>query len=205
MHTLGYPTVRDMKAVLEMNSIQNCPATEKDIDLAVQIYGPGVASLEGKTTRRRPTPVVEDVVSLPPELIQAQRDVEWHIDTMLVNGLAFLTTISSRIRYRTAQWIPKRTSACYAEQVEIVLSLYRRAALHVKLICADQEFKATLESTRYAHGFQPNIASAQEHVPAAERNNRVIEEHARAMVRHTTPCPKFSLNMLSRNVSGRLL
>jgi hypothetical protein len=98
LHTLAYPTVRDMKTVLKMNSIKNCPVTEQDVDLAVKIYGNDLASLKGKTTRRKPTPVVQDVVSIPPELVS--------IDTIFVNGMSFLTTISSHIRYRTAQWSP---------------------------------------------------------------------------------------------------
>jgi hypothetical protein len=100
--------------------------TEQDVDLAVQIYGPDMASLKGKTTRRKPSQVVEDVVSLPAELINAQRDVVLRIDTTFVNGMAFLTTISSHIRYRTAQCTPKRTSVCYTAQLETVVAFCRR-------------------------------------------------------------------------------
>jgi hypothetical protein len=107
MLALVFPTVRDLKAVLKMNSIRNCPVTEHDIDMAVQIYDPNVASLKGKTTRVKPTIVVEDVISIPPELLDAQRHVELHIDTLYINGMTFLTTISSHICYRTAQWVPK--------------------------------------------------------------------------------------------------
>jgi hypothetical protein len=39
MHTLAYPTVKDIKTVLKMNAIKNCPITEQDVDLAVKIYG----------------------------------------------------------------------------------------------------------------------------------------------------------------------
>jgi hypothetical protein len=70
--------------------------------------------------------------------------------------------------------------AAYTEQLQAVLAFYARAGFKVKLICADQEFKATLESMRDSHSFQPNYACAQEHVPVAERNNRVIEERVRA-------------------------
>jgi hypothetical protein len=97
MHILAYPTAKDMKAVLKMNSIKDCPVTEQDFDLAVQIYGPDMASLKGKATRRKPSQVVEEVVSLPAELINAQRDVVLSIDTTFVNGMAFLTTISSQL------------------------------------------------------------------------------------------------------------
>jgi hypothetical protein len=96
--------------------------------------------------------------------------------------MSFLATISSHIRYRTAQWVPNRTVGEYSEQLKVVLAFYKRAGFAVKLICADQEFKATLEvkatieSMRDPNEFQPNYACAQEHVPAAERNNRIIEE-----------------------------
>jgi hypothetical protein len=48
MHALANPTVRDLKAVLKMSSIRNSPVTEHDIDMAVQIYDPNVASLKRK-------------------------------------------------------------------------------------------------------------------------------------------------------------
>jgi hypothetical protein len=44
MHKLAYPTVWEMKAVLKMNVIKEYPVTEHDIDLAVKIYGPNLAS-----------------------------------------------------------------------------------------------------------------------------------------------------------------
>jgi hypothetical protein len=135
MLALVFPTVRDLKAVLKMNSIRNCPVTEHDIDMAVQIYDPNVASLKGKTTRVKPTIVVEDVISIPPELLDAQRHVELHIDTLYINGMTFLTTISSHICYRTAQWVPNRTVESYKEQLGMVLTFYKRAGLQVKLIC----------------------------------------------------------------------
>jgi hypothetical protein len=60
--------------------------------MAVQICGTNVASLKGKTTRVKPTIVVEDVISIPPELLDAQK----HDDTFgcrfcLPTGLASAT------------------------------------------------------------------------------------------------------------------
>jgi hypothetical protein len=60
--------------------------------------------------------------------------------------MSFLTTISSHIRYPTAQWVPNRMVGAYSEQLKVVLAFYKRAGFTVKLICADQRFKATLES-----------------------------------------------------------
>jgi hypothetical protein len=52
--------------------------------------------LKGKTTteKLKPIPVVGGALSVLPELINAQRDVEGSIDT-IINGLSFLTSISS--------------------------------------------------------------------------------------------------------------
>jgi hypothetical protein len=154
-----------------VNAIKNCPITEQDVDLAVKIYGHDIAFLKRKTTRRKPIPVVQDVVSVPPEVSSAQRDVELSIDTIFVNGMSFLTTISSHIRYRTALWVPNRTVGAYSEQLKVVLALYKRAGFTVKLICADQEFKATLEGMRDTNEFQPNT---HVHKNMSRRQNATI-------------------------------
>jgi hypothetical protein len=39
-------------------------------------------------------------------LIQAQQDVILCMDTMQINGLYFLTTVSRNIMYRTTEWVP---------------------------------------------------------------------------------------------------
>ena len=49
MHTLGCPSVADLKGIIKMNAIKDCPVTVDDIILAEKIFGPDVASLKGKT------------------------------------------------------------------------------------------------------------------------------------------------------------
>ena len=99
LQALGYPTVQDLKALIQMNTIQNCPVTGEDVDLAQKIFGPDIASVKGKTTRQKPTPVRTHVVQLPPELKTTQRDAALCIDTLHVNGMPFLGTITRRIMY----------------------------------------------------------------------------------------------------------
>jgi hypothetical protein len=50
-HSLGHPSVSDMKAIIRMNAIKNNPNTTKDIEMAEKIFGPDISSLKGKTTR----------------------------------------------------------------------------------------------------------------------------------------------------------
>jgi hypothetical protein len=48
-----------------MNMIKNNPVTTADVELAEKIFGPDIATLKGKTTRRKPVPVVEDYIDIP--------------------------------------------------------------------------------------------------------------------------------------------
>ena len=54
-----------------MNTIKNNPVTTEDLDIAKKIFGPDISSLKGKTTRRKPVPVIEDYIEIPRELIAA--------------------------------------------------------------------------------------------------------------------------------------
>jgi hypothetical protein len=107
-HALGTPSINDFKAMLRMNTITNNPVTTEDIKIAEKIFGLDIKALQGKTTRRRPTPVVNDYIEIPKELVTAQREVTRCMDGMMVNGIALLTTVSRNLQYRTAQYVRHR-------------------------------------------------------------------------------------------------
>ena len=84
-----------------MNLIRNNKVTTANVNLVNKIYGPDIAAIKGKTTRRAPAPVIDNVIELPPELIEVNQDVTISMDGMTVNSLKFLSTISHGIYYRT--------------------------------------------------------------------------------------------------------
>jgi hypothetical protein len=102
LYSLGYPSINDMKAMIQMNTIKNNPVTTEDVDIAEKIFGPDVTTLKGKTTRRAPVPIIEDHIKIPRELITAQYSVTLCLDGMKVNDLSFLTTISKNLMYQTS-------------------------------------------------------------------------------------------------------
>jgi hypothetical protein len=177
---MGHPSVADLKAALRMNLIRDVPVTTKDIEIAEKIFGPDISSLKGKTTRKKPVPVIEDYVEIPRELIAAQQNVTLCADAMKVNGLWFLTTISRNLYYRTAQHVAKRDSGVYTTAFESVMAVYNRGGFQIRRIHADNEFRPLMETMANKHGIAMNYANPQEHVPEAERNNRVIKERVRA-------------------------
>ena len=96
-----------------MNLVKNNPMTSKDINLMEAIFGKDIATSKGKTTRRKPKPVLEDYIDIPKELILAQQNVIICIDGITVNLLKFLTTISKDTHYRTAHYMPQTTTYYY--------------------------------------------------------------------------------------------
>jgi hypothetical protein len=49
---MGCPTVENLKNIIRMNAIRNCPVTIRDVEIAEEIFGPDIGALKGKTTQR---------------------------------------------------------------------------------------------------------------------------------------------------------
>ena len=139
-HALGTPSISDFKAIIHMNVIKNNPITLEDIKIAKNIFGLDVGSLKGKTTHTKPLPVVSDYVEIPQELIAAHHQVTLCMDTMIINGLAFLTMISRNIQYRTAEFIPSLNMESYRSALDHVLQVYKHAGLSVVKLHCDNEY-----------------------------------------------------------------
>ena len=171
----------DLKAILQMNMIKNCPVTTKDIDLAEKIFGPDIASLKGKRTWCKLTPVVQDIIEIPHELMEAQQDIDLCFNTLYINKLPFLVTVSKCILYCTIKWLPDETSASYAKALKTVIWLYLQADFQIATMSCDQEYHPLMDLLDDEYQAKLNFASAQEHVPEAECNIWVIKEWVRAV------------------------
>lgn len=91
---LGFPSTRTYIKVIENKLLSNCPVTKQYIIAAEDMFGPAVAALKGKTTRRRPEPVQVNLVDIPHDIIARYREVILAADIMYVNGVAFFVTVS---------------------------------------------------------------------------------------------------------------
>jgi hypothetical protein len=179
---MGTPTVDDLKAMIRMNLIRNNVVTTEDVNLATKAYGPDVGAIKGKTTRTKPTPVVSNHVEIPDELLNVQQDKTVSMDGLTVNSLKFLSTISHDLFYRTAQYVAKPVASVYEKCIAELLAVYKRGEFNITEIHCDNEFRKVMDplSVRQNPPIKMNYAAAQEHVPRAERNNRVIQERVRA-------------------------
>ena len=205
LHALGNPSLSDLKAVLKMNAIANNPVTTSDLAIAEHIFGPDVGSLKGKLTHRPPLPVLDNYIELPIELTDAHHNVTLCMDTMKVNGLAFLTSVSRNLQYRTAEWVPNTLAQTYASRFRVICDLYRNGGYALTKVHCDNEFRAMF--TRFpVEGVTPNYANPNDHVPEAERNIRVLKERIRATFHRLpfTSLPKLMLKILVMESAKKL-
>jgi hypothetical protein len=175
---MGTPTVDDLKAMIRMNLIKNNVVTTDDVNLATKAYGPDVGAIKGKTARIKPTPVTSNIVEIPDELLEVQQDLTLSMDGLSVNSLKFLSAISHDLYYRTAQYVARPVAFIYEECMDELLALYKRGGITISAYYCDNKFRKVMDplSARQDPPITMNYAAAQEHVPRAERNNRVIQE-----------------------------
>ena len=69
MGMVASPSERKFQALIRLNMLKDCPVTNDDILNAHTIFGPDLASIRGKTVRRKPTHVPTTYVNVPWNLI----------------------------------------------------------------------------------------------------------------------------------------
>jgi hypothetical protein len=196
---VGCPTVANFKHILRQHIIKNCPVTLQDVDNAEAIFGPDIGTLKGKSTRKPPTPVRDDQVEIPPELLAQHADLTFCMDLMFVNGIPMFTGIDRSIRHRALVPIENRTSAELYKALDVVFRHYNKAGFQITCIHCDQEFRPLMDKVADELDVEMNYTTTDEHVPEAERNNRTIKERIRATY-HNLPykvLPRVMLRYLA--------
>jgi hypothetical protein len=93
---LGCPSDADLKMILRLNLIKDCPVVQEDVKLAKMIFGKDVAIIKGRTTRKKTKPVIQDTIEVPKALKLAQKDVTLCIDTFFVNKMLSNVAVGAR-------------------------------------------------------------------------------------------------------------
>ena len=195
-HNIGSPTVANFKALLKMNAIKNCPVVLDDVINAEKIFGPALSTLKGKSTRRKPKPVLKDEIEIPEELKNLPRDLELCMDVMYINQQPMLTTIDKSIRFRGIVPLNSTSHDEYYQALDQVLRFYNKAGYKIDKIYCDGEFKSMMDKVADDLNVTMNYTNAQDHVPEAERNNRTIKEKMRAAL-HRLPYKKIPKTMIT--------
>ena len=170
-----------------------------NVNLTERIFGPDIGTLKGKTTRKTPDRVKQDLVEIPPEILDANKELTWCIDLMFICGLPFLTGIFRDVKHRQSEPLENKTAPELYNSIDKVLRMANRAGFTITQINCDREFKPLMDKVSDDLDANMNYTATDEHVPEAERNNRVLSERCRSMF-HSLPyskMPKIMLRMMS--------
>jgi hypothetical protein len=107
--SLGFLSQKDFMWILRSNQIKDSPVTIEDAMAAFKIWGLSVAALKGMTVRRRPEPIETDIVSIPKEICELQKEVTLTIDIFFVNKIPFFLTLSRVLYFTTVTHLPDRS------------------------------------------------------------------------------------------------
>jgi hypothetical protein len=126
---------------------------------------------------------------------------------MVINGVPFLTTVSRNIMYRTAEWIPHKTPEAYRSVLDNVFHTYIQAGFQITIIHWDNKFRPVMDHLQNTYNVQMNYANPQEHVPEAERNNRVIKEQFRSAFHRLLfkIIPKIMVKILTMECTKKMI
>ena len=101
------------------------------------MFGPDLASVRGKTVRRKPKSIVEEYVAVPKESVSRHKFISIAADVFFVDGIAFLITVAIKLKFVTVEHTPVLTSKSLVKHIKLVLQVYDRAGFNVRYIMMD--------------------------------------------------------------------
>lgn len=138
---------------LDQNLIRNAPVTSADARRAVQIYGPDIVVLKGKTTKPKAQEHVPMLHNrpVPPAIMDNHREIILCVDFFFVQGNPFLHTFSRKLGYRTAVPVPDKSKSTIIKEIKRVIQMYEARGFQVIEIYGDDDFSCTRNDVRPAH------------------------------------------------------
>jgi len=169
--------------LIQNNYFRNSPITIEDVKRSLEIYGRDKFELQGKGTRKRPIPIQEmDIIPLPSNVLNHNRDIQLSVDYLYINGIAMLHSISGRsYQFRTLQPLfkSKANKTYILDGICSIIKIYRARGINIKQINGDNEFHCM------KHDFLPsvfNIVASEEHVGDIEKSVRTIKDGTRVHI-----------------------
>lgn len=171
---IGWPSQKFFQEILSKRMIHNCPITPKDAKCALIIYGPNLAMLKGKTTRKNGEHIPSTAtLHLPRHILEHHANVTLCMNAFFVQGQHFHHTISRDIKFRTISPITAASKPILQEITTAVINAYHHQGFTVTNIHADGAFECLREAVAPA---VLNVNATDEHVGEVERSIRTIKE-----------------------------
>jgi hypothetical protein len=176
---IGLPTDAQFLEMVRSNTIKNCPIKPTHIANALTIFGPSTAGVRRKTVCRKPEQVEAEAGRIPDNFHCLQKFVILTANVMFVNGIAFLTTLSQKLRLATAEELPTRTVTQLSNSLTKIVKLYACTGFVIRVIMMNQEFDKVEDTNEMV---EINTTVARKHVGKIEQYIRAAKECSHALV-----------------------
>ena len=105
--------------VISTKQMKNWPINVADVKRYFNIYGPNVATQQGKTTKRNSDAGESNhPCELPPFIFKHHRNMTLCVDIFYVQGIPLFPSISTKLHFRTATQLANRSKPLLLEQFQ---------------------------------------------------------------------------------------
>ena len=112
------------------------------------------------------------------------------IDVMFIQGQPVLTAIDSVFKNRSTVWMADRSFKEFYAAIDHVTRAYNKNGYRFAKMHCDREFKPLMDPVCDGMDIKMFYPPSGDHVPEAERNNRVLQEQIRIQY-HRLPFSKM--------------
>ena len=85
--------------------------------------------------------VVTDYVEIPREILESQKELEVPKETMFLNKLPFLVSISRGLKFTTIEYLSSKNDISLVTSINKIVSYYKSHILHVGTMFVDPKFQ----------------------------------------------------------------
>ena len=175
---MAYPSPKALADSLRAGTFLNNPVTTAALTRVVDIYGPSIQSLKGKTTFH--TTPTQHLVQVPRDLSQL---ITLFVDIMTVAGQLFLVSYSEPLHLLGVTALESKATSTLRLAVNKHLGFLYKHNYRVGCISSDNESGLpALEAELAAKGIRIEFAAPGQHVGAVERQIRTIKDRCRAII-----------------------
>ena len=89
--------------------IHNCTIIPQAVTIANIMFGPDIATLGGKITRKSYDPVVTDYVEISQSILDQNKEVTLTVYLIFVNGIGLFVCMSCQIKFTTLKYLSSCT------------------------------------------------------------------------------------------------
>ena len=177
---LGYASPGQLIKMIGQGQLVKSNISAQDVVRALDIWGPDLGSLKGKTTSHK-AQLEEEL----PLIKQQFEDQTMYLDLMFVNGLPFLIAVVNPLEYVMVNKLSKRDNYTLWGSLESNIHHITKYGFKIKMVRVDGEGAISttwFESKISSLGIILDTTGAGEAVAVVERKIRQVKERVRAII-----------------------